>query len=121
MKIISNILISILIIASTSGVCISKHYCSNHLVSVSFFSNANKCCKGDCPLCKNVNHAYKVKTKVVQSETTNFGINSSLTSVFNLSYLNTIILNTVSENPLVRIYPPPGKSTSTIYFSKLRL
>ena len=121
MKIACNILISFLLLISTSGVYISQHYCSNHLVSVSFFSDAKKCCGGACPFCKNVNHTFKVKTKYVQSETLNFNKANNIISLFNLPSVYNVILNTITVTPLVITYQPPGKSVIPIYFSKLRL
>jgi hypothetical protein len=121
MKITLNILISFLLLISTSGIYISQHFCCNKLVSVSFFSDAKKCCEGDCPFCKNINHTYKVKTRYIQSETLNFNKVDNLISLFNLPSAYTVILNTITESPLVIINQPPGKSVIPIYFSKLRL
>ncbi len=121
MRILINILISVSLLISTSGVYISMHFCKNNLVSVSFFSDSDKCCKGDCPFCKNVNHAYKVKTKVVPSEILNLNHLNTLVSLFHVSTGNIFIFNKIAEILPVRINPPPGNYFTPVYFSKLRL
>ncbi|OFX38142.1 MAG: hypothetical protein A2X08_09025 [Bacteroidetes bacterium GWA2_32_17] len=121
MKITLNILISVLFLLSTSGIFISEHYCGNNLVSVSFFSNAKKCCDDSCPFCKNVNHTYKVKTKVVKSNNISLEINNNIISLFNLSYIEQLLLCNIYVSNIVKINPPPGKFSTTAYLSKLRL
>jgi len=43
-KKIKYITLAILLVISTVGVTISKHYCSNELVSISIVSSADYCC-----------------------------------------------------------------------------
>lgn len=44
-----NILISVLLLVSTTGFSISKHYCGDHLVSVKVFVQDEQCCSmPDC-------------------------------------------------------------------------
>lgn len=47
LKKFSHIILSMLLLLSTTGVAISKHYCSGNLVSVAFFSTAQACCDDD--------------------------------------------------------------------------
>lgn len=121
MKILSSILLSLIIIISTSGIFVSEHYCSNQLISVSFFSNSKKCCDDSCPFCKNVNHSYKVKTKVVQTESHNLSFTDSFTSFLLPLYSNIFITNFDYNTSIVRIFPPPNKNNLNIYFSNFRL
>lgn len=121
MRIFINILISFLLIVSTTGIYVSEHYCNNHLVSVSFYSNAKKCCDGDCPFCKNINHTYKVKTKFVQPDNLSVNQINNTISLFALPTVNTVLLSSISVIHVVKINPPPGKSLTTVCLSKLRL
>ena len=44
-----HIFLSLLLLISTAGFVISKHYCGGELVSTSFFGEAKSCCdSGDC-------------------------------------------------------------------------
>ena len=122
MRILINIIVIISLLISTSGILISEHYCKNHLVSVSFFSTADNCCKGDCNSCKNIAHAFKIKTKFIPSQSINCSLNNSFTSFSSL--LNTYIIDVISLNhstPFISFKPPPGKFSEPVYFSKLRL
>lgn len=42
------------------GLAVSKHYCHNSLVDVSFFAKAKSCCN-NAGCCTNENHFYQVK------------------------------------------------------------
>lgn len=121
LKVAINILISVIFLLSTSGILISEHYCGNNLISVSFFSSAKKCCDDTCPFCKNINHSYKVKTKVVQSNNISLVTTNNIISLFDLSYIGPLFLNNIYKSHIVIINPPPGKSLANVYLSKLRL
>jgi hypothetical protein len=57
---LSHIVLATLLLATTAGLAVSKHYCHNSLVGVSFFSKAEPCCDdGGC--CTNEDHFYQVK------------------------------------------------------------
>ena len=59
-KKISHIVFATLLLVSTMGMAVSKHYCHNNLVNVAVFSEAQSCCDdGGC--CTNENHFYQVK------------------------------------------------------------
>ncbi|MCK3683779.1 hypothetical protein [Maribellus sp. YY47] len=59
-KKVLHIVFAILLLVSTVGLMVSKHYCRGQLVSVSMFHKAASCCdNGGC--CNNENHFYQVK------------------------------------------------------------
>lgn len=60
LKKFSHIILSTLLLISTVGVAISKHYCSGSFVSVSVFQEAESCC-GDSDCCHNEDQFYQVK------------------------------------------------------------
>lgn len=47
LKRISHIALSLVLLATTIGMVVSKHYCNENLVSVSFFTEADSCCDMD--------------------------------------------------------------------------
>ncbi|WP_297093626.1 hypothetical protein [uncultured Draconibacterium sp.] len=57
---LSHIILATLLLATTMGFAVSKHYCHSSLVDVSIFAQADSCCDdGGC--CTNENHFYQVK------------------------------------------------------------
>lgn len=56
---ISHITLSVLLLATTIGLAVSRHYCSGSFVSASIFHEAKSCC-GDSDCCRNENHFFKV-------------------------------------------------------------
>jgi hypothetical protein len=57
---ISHIILSVLLLTTTMGMAVSKHYCSGSFVSLKLFDEAKSCC-GDSDCCHNENHFYQVK------------------------------------------------------------
>lgn len=60
LKKFSHIILSSLLLISTMGVVVSKHYCSGSFVSASVFQEAESCC-GDSDCCHNEDSFYQVK------------------------------------------------------------
>lgn len=52
LKKLSHIILSVMLLVSTMGVAISKHYCGDSLISTSVFTEAESCC-GDSDCCHN--------------------------------------------------------------------
>jgi hypothetical protein len=49
------------LLVSTAGMVVSKHYCSGSFVSVSVFNEADSCC-GESDCCHNETQVFQVKT-----------------------------------------------------------
>ena len=60
LKKISHIILSFMLLVSTMGMTVSKHYCGGELVSVSLFQEAESCCEMD-GCCQNESHFYQLK------------------------------------------------------------
>lgn len=56
---VSHIILTLLLLVSTMGVAVSKHYCSGSFVSVSVFNEAESCC-GESDCCHNEDLFFKV-------------------------------------------------------------
>ena len=55
-----HIILACLLLLTTMGLAVSKHYCQNSLVDVSIFTQADSCCDdGGC--CTNENNFYQLK------------------------------------------------------------
>lgn len=57
----SHIILSALLLATTMGMAVSKHYCSGDIIASAIFSEAESCCDGPCDCCHNENHFYQVQ------------------------------------------------------------
>lgn len=55
----SHIILSLLLLVSTIGLTISKHYCGNSFVSTSLFTEGESCCEMD-GCCHNETDFYQV-------------------------------------------------------------
>lgn len=60
LKKFSHIVLSVVLLVSTMGMIVSKHYCKGSFVSASVFLEAKTCC-GDTDCCHNENQFYQVK------------------------------------------------------------
>lgn len=60
LKKLSHIILSAVLLISTMGIAISKHYCEGSFVSSSVFHEAKSCC-GDSDCCHNEDQFYQVK------------------------------------------------------------
>jgi hypothetical protein len=64
LKKFGNIILALLLVLTTSGMVISKHYCGNMLVSISIDSQAKQCCDGrDNHCCHNKNETLILKAE----------------------------------------------------------
>ncbi len=59
-KIFSHTILSVVLLVSTIGLVVSKHYCGGEIVSVSVFQEEESCCDmGDC--CSTESQTYQIK------------------------------------------------------------
>lgn len=58
---VSHIILSFLLLVSTAGLAVSKHYCGEHLISTDLFDDSDSCCdNGNC--CHDEHTFYQVDT-----------------------------------------------------------
>lgn len=102
----SHIILALLLLVSTMGLAVSKHYCSDSLVSVSIFEEADSCCD-DMGCCHTENEFFQVKndfstpaisTIPLLAEITVLG--HDLFDIFDLTLPETETQNTTSDSPL---------------------
>jgi len=52
-----------LLLLSTSGISITKHYCGKTLIQTALYSTPGKCCSGGCPGCHNEKLHIQIKDR----------------------------------------------------------
>lgn len=114
LKKFSHIILSSLLLISTMGVAVSKHYCSGSFVSVSVFNEAESCC-GESDCCHNETQVYQVKTDfsapVFQTAPVLAELDILGHDLFETNYL--VLPEKENPAPFVSHSPPP-KSIQTI-------
>ena len=106
----SHIILSTLLLVSTMGMVVSKHFCGNSFVSSAVFHQAKSCC-GDSDCCHNENSFYKVNDDF---SATSVVATPVLTVIDILGYdLFAEILTTIPEIEILSFEisdsPPPPK------------
>lgn len=129
-KQISHIVISMLLLISTSGVIINKHYSGEELFSSTLFVEAESCCEVSCCHHEHQNNCREESTlyKLIV-DYTDPGKTSPNTPVFfelvvfalpdfNASSLAQLFVNSALKFPFSS-HPPPGKEFPVLFQSFL--
>ncbi len=115
LKAFSHIILSMVLLVSTIGMTVSKHYCGGEIVSVSVFHEADSCCdmKG---CCQNENHTYQVKDDFSSPVITAIPVLAELDILGHDLLANESLLTVPeSENPVSFIAnSPPPKTIQTV-------
>ncbi len=112
---ISHIISAILLLVTSMGMAVSKHYCHGELVSVSVFHEADSCC--DMPgCCTNENHFYQVKEDFSSPVISTVPVLAELDILgHDLLATESLLTETESENTTSFIdYSPPPKNIQTV-------
>lgn len=117
----SHIFLSALLLISTMGMAVSKHYCGENLVSVSFYGEADSCC-GDSDCCHNENQNYKVKDDFSAPQISNIPALAEFDIfVQQIIYDYTETWEPKSRFPVFTDLPPPPKIQKTLALKQLYL
>jgi hypothetical protein len=107
---LTHIIISLLLLTTTVGFSISKHYCGVNLVSTTVNHEAKSCCDLDSGCCHNETTFYNLDNDFVYST---FIDNSTITQIDLLFPLFYVIIENISSKKIetFKIYesPPPLK------------
>ncbi|WP_430815654.1 HYC_CC_PP family protein [Carboxylicivirga sp. RSCT41] len=115
LKKISHILMVTVLLISTTGMTVSKHYCGGSLVNLNLFSEAIGCCEGACSseCCHNESEHYELDADFVSA------VNNIEYQVATIELLFPIVqsflLCTFEEShiELADYNPPPPKEVLT--------
>ncbi len=89
---ITNIILSLLLLVSTTGLTIDKHYYGESLISISVMHKAESCCEGPCKCCHNESTQIKVKEYFLSSE------------ISKNNYIFSIVINLFEQISFTDIY-----------------
>lgn len=112
---ISHIISAILLLVSSMGLAVSKHYCHGEFVSVSIFREADSCC--DMPgCCQNENHFYQVKDDFSAPVITTVPFLAELDILgHDLLAIESLLTEPEQENTNISVaFSPPPKTTQTV-------
>ena len=112
---ISHIISAILLLVSSMGLAVSKHYCHGEFVSVSIFHEADSCCDmAGC--CKNENHFYQVKEDFSSPVISTVPMLAELDILgHDLAAFESLLTEPEADNTTSFIdYSPPPKNIQTV-------
>jgi len=119
LKKFSHIILASLLLVSTMGVAISKHFCSGFFVSISVFHEAKSCCdNSDC--CHNEDHFYQVKDDFSAPVISTVPFLAELDILgHDLAEFDSLLTEPESENTSSYIdFSPPPKNIQTVLSEK---
>lgn len=101
----SHIILSFILILTTAGMTITKHYCGSKLVSINIFTEPDKCCNNsDC--CHNETVTVKINADIINlSPVYSFETVSS-----SISFITAAIFNNI---PVLSAYLTTNSSRSS--------
>ncbi|MEZ5104185.1 MAG: hypothetical protein R2757_06805 [Draconibacterium sp.] len=116
---ISHIIFSLILLVSTMGLVISKHYCGGELVSVSVYHNADSCCDMD-GCCQNETHTYQVKDDFSTPVISTIPVLAELDVLgHDLLVVESLLTEPEQENTNLYVdFSPPPKTTQTVLSQK---
>jgi hypothetical protein len=115
LKKFSHITLSAILLVSTIGMAVSKHYCSGTLVSVSLFKVSDSCC-GDADCCHNENHYYNVKDDFSIPQISNVPVLAEV-DILGHDLLNELLTTNYESNNTILTFtdsPPPPLIQTTL-------
>ena len=113
-KIASHIILSILLLLSTTGLAISKHFCGGELISTSLFVEVDSCCDTD-DCCKNETDFFQLDEdfSVSSSLESPESVQIDLLAVFQATFNSDVEQNSfIGEFNATVSPPPPNIKTS---------
>ena len=130
MKKVSHILVSLLLLVSTTGVIINKHYSGGELFSASFFVDAKSCCETSCchhehqSNCHEESDFYKLSTEFTKPSADELKLVYSYLSFEIADFTSSFPISQPSESgtlKLPRIKAPPFADGLPVLYHSLLL
>lgn len=112
-KTLSHIIISLLLLVTTTGMTISKHFCDEFLISTSLFAEAESCC-GEDSCCHNETEFLQLKEDFQPSFTTqlpcSIAIDLIVSKLRQLDFDDSAFTN---QPPFIEVKPPSPPKIQT--------
>jgi hypothetical protein len=89
-KFISHTILYFMLLAATTGMAVSKHFCNGFLISSSIYSEAEKCCDRDC--CQDQSEFVQLDEKYQVSESAGLPAITELGLLFATSWQSDFLL-----------------------------
>jgi hypothetical protein len=80
----SHIILVFLLLAATTGMAVSKHYCDNYLISTSFYTKSEPCCESDNH-CHDEEEVFQLEVDFTTSQSPQLPYNTGLDLFVNVS------------------------------------
>ena len=110
---ITHIIIVVLLLVTTMGMTIDKHYCGTRLVSVSILNEIESCCDITDDCCHNDSESYKLSVDYAYSQiNTDFNPVPTELPAFSTHYLSLFEGNCSDAG--FSLYNPPRKILTTL-------
>ena len=110
---ISHIIIVLLLLVTTMGLTIDKHYCGTRLVSVSILDEAESCCDMSDDCCHNDTETYKLNVDYTYSQI-NTDFNQVPIELPALSFHYLSLFEGNSSDAVCSLFIPPRKIKTTL-------
>jgi hypothetical protein len=111
LKKISHIILFIVLLAATTGMAVSEHFCNGYLISSSIYTEADSCCDDEC--CRNKMEFIQLDVDFTVSEFSAIPVVCELGLMFALPGQSDFLF----RNEFIHIFqpenepPPPGVQT----------
>ena len=118
---LSHIILAFLLLSSTTGMAVSKHFCDEFLISTSIFSESEPCCDdGDC--CHNETAFFQVDEDFSTPQTVNA---PDLQEIAVLGF-TILVFNQIPADELTKTFhnnnsPPPSTVTEFLSLRQVYL
>ncbi len=110
---ISHIIIALLLLVTTMGLTIDKHYCGTRLVSVSILNEADSCCDMTNDCCHDDTDTYKLDVDYILS-LLNIDFNQAAIELPALSFCYLSLFEGNSSDAGFSLFIPPRKIQTTL-------
>jgi len=116
LKAITNIILSLLILVSSTGIAINKHYCNNEVKSIAIYHKVESCCNAPCKCCHNETVTIKKTIEDYSFSTLSFNFDNYSINFINVWQNLESILLPATFNSVVNIISPHNLLVSTYKF-----
>ena len=110
---ISHIILSLILLVSTMGLTIDKHYCGTRLVSVSILNDTDPCCDPGDGCCHDDSETYKLSVDYTLSQS-DIDFNQAPIVLPALSFLYVPLFGGISSNAEFTVFIPPRSLRTTL-------